>query len=146
MTWTSTRSSSFKCISITNLTHYRPAMPFGNRKIYFRGSFQFIMVTIQKISPLLETWNLIISAFSETWNCVFLRKKSFHYLVSRISLQVRWAVMGWISKKMNFTRFEYDTTYDTLPIELRAPEDLREWKCNQLDTSAVLVAYHELES
>ena len=23
------------------LTQYRPAMPFGNRKIYFRGSFQF---------------------------------------------------------------------------------------------------------
>jgi len=27
-------------------THYRPAMPFGNRKIYFSGSFQFSIVTI----------------------------------------------------------------------------------------------------
>ena len=27
-------------------THYRPALPFGNRKIYFRGSFQFSIVTI----------------------------------------------------------------------------------------------------
>jgi len=26
-------------------------MPFGYRKIYFRGSFQFSIVTIQKISP-----------------------------------------------------------------------------------------------
>jgi len=37
------------------LTHYRPAMPFGNRKKYFRtGSFKFRIVTIKKISPL---WN-----------------------------------------------------------------------------------------
>ena len=28
------------------LTHNSPAMPFGNRKIYFRGSFQFGIVTI----------------------------------------------------------------------------------------------------
>jgi len=28
------------------LTHYRPAMPFGNRKILFRGSFQLSIVTI----------------------------------------------------------------------------------------------------
>jgi len=28
------------------LTHYRPAMPFGNRKKYFRGSFQFSIVTV----------------------------------------------------------------------------------------------------
>jgi len=29
----------------TKLTH-RPAMPFGNRTIYFRGSFQFSIVTM----------------------------------------------------------------------------------------------------
>jgi len=28
-----------------NLTHYSPAMPFGNRKNYFKGSFQFSIVT-----------------------------------------------------------------------------------------------------
>jgi len=28
------------------LTHYRPAMPFGNRKKYLRGSFKFSIVTI----------------------------------------------------------------------------------------------------
>jgi len=34
-------------------THYRPAMPFGNRKNYFRGSFLFCIVTMQKkLSPL----------------------------------------------------------------------------------------------
>jgi len=34
-----------------SLTHYRPAMPFSNRKIYFIGSAQLSIVTI-KISPL----------------------------------------------------------------------------------------------
>jgi len=33
-------------------THYRPAMPLGNRKKYLRVSFQFSIVTIEKISPL----------------------------------------------------------------------------------------------
>ena len=42
------------------LTLYRPAMPFGNRKIYFRGSFQFSIVTIQKNITPLENRNLII--------------------------------------------------------------------------------------
>jgi len=34
------------------LTHYRPAIPFGNRKIYLRGPFQFNIVIILKIPPL----------------------------------------------------------------------------------------------
>ena len=33
---------------------YYPAMPLGNRKTYFRGSFQFSIVTIRKISSPLE--------------------------------------------------------------------------------------------
>jgi len=28
------------------LTHYRPVMPFGNRKSSFRGSFHFSIVTV----------------------------------------------------------------------------------------------------
>jgi len=32
--------------SLLPLTHYRPAMPFGNRKNYFRGFFRFSFVTI----------------------------------------------------------------------------------------------------
>jgi len=39
-------------IEHTVLTHYRPAMPFGDRKKYFKASFQFSIVTIYKISPL----------------------------------------------------------------------------------------------
>jgi len=34
------------------LTHYLPAIPFGNRNVYFRGSFQFNKVTVFKKSPL----------------------------------------------------------------------------------------------
>ena len=33
-------------IFFDNLNHYRPAMLFGNTKIYFRGSFLFSIVTI----------------------------------------------------------------------------------------------------
>ena len=33
-------------IADDNLTHYRPAMPFGIRKFYFRGSFLFSTVKI----------------------------------------------------------------------------------------------------
>ena len=33
---------------ILTLTLYRPAMPFGNRNIYFTGSFQFSIATIKK--------------------------------------------------------------------------------------------------
>jgi len=43
---------SFGLSNATRLTPNRPAMPFANRKISFRGSFQFSIVTIQKISPL----------------------------------------------------------------------------------------------
>jgi len=38
-------------VPLPNFTYYRPAMPFGNMKIYFRGSFQFSLVTIQKYLP-----------------------------------------------------------------------------------------------
>jgi len=31
--------------SYPSLTHYRPAMPFGNSKKYFRGFFQFSFAT-----------------------------------------------------------------------------------------------------
>jgi len=33
------------------LTQYRPAMPFGNRKNYFRGSFELSIVHFKKYHP-----------------------------------------------------------------------------------------------
>jgi len=36
------------------LTHYRPAMPFGNRKSYFEGSLSSELSTFKKISSLLK--------------------------------------------------------------------------------------------
>jgi len=51
------------CMVVDALTHYRPAMPFGNRKEYFRGSFegsfQFSIVTISK--PGLKQANTSMS-------------------------------------------------------------------------------------
>ena len=41
------------------ITLNRPAIPFGNRQIYFRGSFQSALSQFKKYHPL-ETWNLII--------------------------------------------------------------------------------------
>jgi len=43
------------CQRKTCLTHYRPAMPFGNRNNYFIGLFQFSIVTIKKNIIPLET-------------------------------------------------------------------------------------------
>jgi len=34
------------------LTHYRPAIPFGNRKKYFRVSFSFSFDILKNITPL----------------------------------------------------------------------------------------------
>jgi len=44
--------SGIRIGTLVGLTHYRPAMPFANRKIYFRGSFEFSIFAISKISPL----------------------------------------------------------------------------------------------
>jgi len=35
----------------SSLTHYRLAMAFGNRKDYFRGCFQFSIVSFSKYHP-----------------------------------------------------------------------------------------------
>jgi len=61
------------------LTHYRPAMPFGNRNKYFRGSFQFSIVTIKKIITHLETRNSIIFSKLKTsyFNGINLSNSSY---------------------------------------------------------------------
>jgi len=57
------------------LTHYRPAKPSGNRKTYFRGSFQFSIVTISKISPLWKPELYLFSNFSKLAIAYFNGKK-----------------------------------------------------------------------
>ena len=44
-THSSSQSFHLRKHNIT-LTQYRPAMPFGNRKVYFRGSFHNSIVTL----------------------------------------------------------------------------------------------------
>jgi len=58
------------------LTHYRPVMPIGYRKKYFRGSFKFSIVTYLKknITPL-KTWNLKIHAFFSSLKLRILKDK-----------------------------------------------------------------------
>jgi len=65
-----------------------PSDAFGNRKIYFRGSFQFSIVTIQKISPPRSPENLI-----------FNYSGIFQSLKLRISME---KILS-ISLKLNFT-------------------------------------------
>ena len=66
------------------LTHYRPAMPFGNRNIYFRGSFHSRIVSIKKKHP---SGNLKFN------NLDIFQSLKLHYLTRKI-LQ--------ISLKLNF--------------------------------------------
>jgi len=58
--------------SLLCLTHYHPVMPFGNRKKYFRGSFQFSIVAIKKKAP---------------GNLIFDYLGIFESLKSRISME-----------------------------------------------------------
>jgi len=57
-------------------------MPFGNRKIHVRGSFQLSIVTIKKNIAPLETRNVIISAFSK------LKTAHFNGKILLISLRL----------------------------------------------------------
>jgi len=70
---------------LRQLTHYRPAIPFGNRKKYFRGSSEFSIATIQKI--------------------YHPRKTEINYLGISESLQLRITLEKFLSSshKLNFT-------------------------------------------
>jgi len=74
-------------------------MPFGNRKVYLRGSFQFSIVTLEKYHPSgnLKFNNLGISQSLKLRILVenkTKQPKTFQFLSSQISLQIVWAVMG----------------------------------------------------
>jgi len=51
LTFVSSRVEVLIFLEAIFLTHYRLAMPFGNRKKYFSGSFQFIIAFIKKNHP-----------------------------------------------------------------------------------------------
>jgi len=54
-------------------------MPFGNRKIDLRVSFQFIIVAIKKISPLWKPEISLFRHFPRLKIAYFNRKKNFHF-------------------------------------------------------------------
>jgi len=64
--------------SATILTNYRPAMPFGERKINFRGSFQFCIVTIKKYHPS-GNLNFNYLGNSKSLKLLRLMEKSFNF-------------------------------------------------------------------
>ena len=66
---------------------YRPAMPFGNRKTYFRWSFQFSIVTI--------------NAYHFSGNLKMNYLDNFESLLLRFSM----AKILSISPKLNFTPY-----------------------------------------
>jgi len=62
------------------LTHYRPAMSFENRKNkYIRGSFQFSIVTMQKISPPWKPEILLFRHFPKLKIEYFNEKNPFNF-------------------------------------------------------------------
>jgi len=75
-----------KSNEIISLTHYRPAMPLGNSKIYFRGSFYgSILLHFKKYHP---SGNLKFN------NLGIFQSLKLHNLMGKIFL---------ISFKLNFT-------------------------------------------
>jgi len=68
------------------LTQYRPAMQFGNREKYFRGSFQLSIVEIKK-------------KYHPAGNLIFNYLDIFYSLKLRISKKILS-----ISLKLNFTQ------------------------------------------
>jgi len=66
---------------VKHLTHYRPAMPFENRKKYFRGSFQFCIVTVKKYHPS-GNLNFDNSGIFQSLKLRILAEKSFLFLLT----------------------------------------------------------------
>ena len=83
----------------TTFTEFLNPLPPGSRcrsgteKKYFRSSFQFSTVTIQKISPP-GNLKFNYSGVFQTFKLRLSMKKNFQCHLSLISLQILWAVMG----------------------------------------------------
>ena len=69
-------------------------MPFGNRKFYLGGSFQFSIVTIQKMSPLWKPEILLFRHFPKLKIAYYGGKEIISISLKLNSLQILWAVMG----------------------------------------------------
>jgi len=54
-------------------------MPLGNRKDYFRASFQFNIVAIKKISPVWKPEILLFTHFPKTEIAYFNGKNQFQF-------------------------------------------------------------------
>jgi len=61
------------------LTHYRPAMPSGNRKKYLRGSFQFSLLQFKKYHPSGKVKFINLGIF-QSLKFRILVEKTFQFL------------------------------------------------------------------
>jgi len=68
-------------------------MPFGNRKKYLKDLFSSVLSQFEKYHPF---GNLIFNNLGIFQSLKFrlAEKKTFQFLLSEISLQIFWAVMG----------------------------------------------------
>jgi len=60
---------------LCRVNHHRPAKPFGNKKKYFKGSFQFSIALILKISFLWKPQIPLFSYYPKLDIAYFDRKK-----------------------------------------------------------------------
>jgi len=77
-----------------HLTDYLPAMPFGNRKKYFRGFFFSSVLSQFKKYHSSENLKFNYLGISQSLKLRFLMGFFFNFLLSLISLQILRAVMG----------------------------------------------------
>jgi len=85
--------TSFRGLRTKTLTHYRPAIPFRNRK-FIVDLFSLVLSKFKKyhISGNLKFNNLGI--FQGLKLRISTEKNPFQFLLSQISLQILLAVMG----------------------------------------------------
>jgi len=68
------------------ITLNRPAIPFGNRQIYFRGSFQSALSQFKKYHPSGNLKFNNLGIFQSSKLRILVEKKSFKFLLSLTSI------------------------------------------------------------
>jgi len=82
-----------RSIPRVDLTHYRPAMPFANREISFRGFVQFSIVTILKNHPLGNLKSNYLGIFQSFKLCILMDKNRFN-LSLKFKLNFKYLGLG----------------------------------------------------
>jgi len=105
-------------------------MPFGNIKIYFRGSFQFSIVSILKISPPWKPEILLFSHFLKLKIAYFYGKNPFNF--SQDEFHSKYFGQLWVKTiymliKSHFRRDSPDFQSNSLVKHLRSRSTFAMW-------------------